>query len=47
MLADFVCIEPARGFWRQLDPESLLFGCVPCSLEIKTVVVGGTTVVSK
>ncbi len=47
MLADFVCIDPAQGFWRDLDLESLLFGCYLCQPEIKTVVVGGKTVVSK
>lgn len=47
MLADFVCIDPAAGFWRQIDLASLLFGCYLCEPKITTVVVGGKTVVSK
>ena len=47
MLADFVSIEPAHGLRRELDPASLLFGCLDCDHEVKVVVVGGKTVVSK
>ena len=47
MLADFICIDPARGLPRDLDAASLIFGCYACAPEIKTVVVGGKTVFSK
>jgi cytosine/adenosine deaminase-related metal-dependent hydrolase len=47
MLADFVCIDPARGVWRRLELEPLLFGSFMSAPEIKTVVVAGKTVVSR
>jgi formiminoglutamate deiminase len=47
MLADFVCIEPASGLWRDIDMQQLLFGFHLNEPEIKTVVVGGKTVLTK
>jgi hypothetical protein len=47
MLADFVSIEPASGLWRDIDMQQLLFGFHLNEPEIKTVVVGGKTVLTK
>jgi formiminoglutamate deiminase len=47
MLADFVCVDPARGEHRDLDVGSLLFGSSLNAPEVKTVVVGGKVVFSR
>jgi cytosine/adenosine deaminase-related metal-dependent hydrolase len=47
MLADFVCIEPAPGLWRDIDMQQLLFGSHLNEPEIKTVIVGGKAVLTK
>jgi cytosine/adenosine deaminase-related metal-dependent hydrolase len=46
MLADFVCIDPAHASWRDIDLAPIVFGSFLNAPEIKTVVVGGKTVVS-
>jgi cytosine/adenosine deaminase-related metal-dependent hydrolase len=47
MLADFVCIDPAHGEQRDLNVESLLFGSFLNDPEVRTVVVGGRTVMPR